>query len=469
MHYTDFKTKENFRTNLGLANKKLLNIVSNTTIALTENLQTLKKDSYHFLINILSPNSRVEKTLHSCLASSMKKSEMMSAKSGYLSFLFSISLIKTLLKNNNLLKINDKEFSELFNDSLENFRRSISKNCEQISEQDFYSSINNICESSILANVIKEAISLGGLEGKIRVEDSKHQSSNFVLELKTGHCFNLKPYEGFLDDGVWESLNVKVLPIDGFIESVSELNTILNRSKDTKNPMLILAHGFSEEVIATLKTNKEHGIFNILPVKTYSGIESLNVINDVAIVTGTDIVSCVKGEQIRFINYDNIPIVSKIRCLPQELIMENSKINPNINAHIKTLLKKREDNISIEDICNLLDKRIKSLFTHSVVVTLPNISSVEKDSTRIKFDIALRACKTLLTHGVVNIDNVINDLQKSSKTDIDNILIQCLLEIKPHLESSIVPTLSLFLGVYFSVKTVLLLLSSSGFVEIQEN
>jgi hypothetical protein len=464
MQQTLFKPQELFRKELSETNNKLLKIIDDVSLALSKELHPIKKDSYHFLTDILFPDTRVEKTLYASLISCMQKCELTSAKSSYVSLLYSCFLMRELFKHSDLLDMNETLLNDMSEKSYAKVKALISKHTKITTEQILNKEIDSICENEVLADIIKEALRLSGLEGKIHIEDSK--SSNYMIEMKNGYSFKVNPFKFFLTNGLWQENNVKVLTIDGMIEKVSELNSILNSTMETKLPMVIIAHGFSEEVVATLKANRDRGILNVMPVRMFSDVESLNVINDISVVCGGDVVSCVKGEQVQFISYDFIPTVQKVRCTATEFVIENAKTIGNVHAHIKSILKKREDNRAVEDICNLLDNRIKSLFSHAVTIHLPNLTKTEKDETKVKLDIALRACKTLLTHGTVNIDNVIEDLESAEiKTEFDKIFLITLKNTRDKLLSKEMPTLSLFLGTYLSTKSTLMLLTSKGFVE----
>jgi chaperonin GroEL (HSP60 family) len=463
MIYTSFKNQETLRLELARANDKLLKILNNVSSVLGKELHPIKKDSYHFLADMLFPETRSEKTLYATIASSMQKSELTSAKSSYMVMLFSVFYLKELLKHADLLNENETLLNDKFDIAFAKFKSAITKHSKIITEERLYKEIHSVCEDETLSTTLVEAMRLSGLEGKIAVEDS-HQS-NYMIEMRNGYSFKLNPFKFFLNNDVWQESNVKVLVVDGMIESVSELNNILNKSMETKIPMVIIGHGFSEEVVATLKANKDHGVLNVMPVRMFPDVESLNVVNDIAVVCGSDIVSCVKGEQVQFVNYDLIPIVEKIRCTSKEFMIENGRTANNVASHIKTLLKKREENRAVEDLCNLIDGRIKSLFSHAVTIHLPNMTKTEKDAIRVKVDIVLRTSKTLLTYGYVNLSDVLTEVEATANSTLDKIFVTVLKNIKAQMESLEIPTLSLFLGTYLSMKSILMLLTSKGFIE----
>ena len=462
---TIFKDKNTTIDELVKGNRKLFDIINNSSIVFGKNSYVIKSDSYHFLTDILNPNTRMEKTLFSVYAYIMKNCEILSANSSFIAFTFSNYLINELYKNKNILNLNETKAKELILLSINKIKTIIENNSIVLTEEKIDEELKNICNNDVLYTSVKEAIKLSGLQGTIHIEDGKQ--NNYLVELKSGYHFNLDTYNIILKNSIWQEEHVKVFIVDGIVEKVSELNKIFNKSLETKIPMVIISHGFEEEVLATIKLNNEKGIFNILPIKTFTDLDSINILNDIAVVCGGDILSSTKGEQVMFADYDALPIVEKIICRGKDLCIENKKTIKNVYSHIDFLLKKRDGNKEITDIQNLIDKRIKNLFSHSVSLWLPQMTDLEKNNTKVKIDICLRVYKTLLNYGYVSIDKIINELsQLKQETIFDKILFNCLKNIKSNFNIGEISSLSLFIGIYMSAKTIIPLMLSNGFVEL---
>lgn len=230
---------------------------------------------------------------------------------------------------------------------------------------------------------------------------------------------------------------------------------------DTKIPVLLIAHGFSEEVISTIKVNVDYKKFNIMPVRLAPDLDSLNVINDIAVVSGGDVVSTLKGQMVCFTEFDSLPMVERVRLTSRELCIENPKTRRAVSDHLRMLLEKRQSNQSVTDLSDLVDKRIQGLIAASVVLRLPNMTAAKRDSTKIKIDIALRTAKTLLSYGTIKFDQVRLD---SSSEPLSKPFIKALTKVQEEIKS--LPTLSAYAGVWFVGKTVLSLMTSNGLVEI---
>jgi hypothetical protein len=260
-----------------------------------------------------------------------------------------------------------------------------------------------------MKEIILEAIQLSGLDGKLRIENGT-QEKLYIIESKKGYSFNIITYPFFfLKEKNIEYNNFKILLIDGVIERVSELEKILLETIKTKIPLVIVSQGFSEEILSTIKVNNDRNIFNIFPILIKPDLEGLNIINDICAVCGGDIVSSLKGEQLIFKEYKDLPIVDYIKILENEIILENNKQSPAVFNQLKFLLDKRKEleKSNIVDLTDLIDKRIKSLFSHSVIIKLPIVSKGENEKIKISFDIILREIKSLLSYGYVNKNDIL--------------------------------------------------------------
>lgn len=462
MTHTSFREKESFLAELQRSNNKMKNLLGRIQVALSEQGYPLKKDTYHFLTRVLEPQTRVERTLYMLLFYAAYQSELLSSGSAYLTVRFANEFIEELLKVPELLTSNEVQLMESFEKITQSYKEQVRSNLCSITEDALKAELGKVCDDSLLSQAIWEAISVSGLEGKIHVEDGT--LSNYVVEQKSGYYFDvLKPFKFMLpNNGVWEVCNAKVMLVDGILERVSELDKVLNKAMSTKIPLLLIAHGFSEEIISTIKVNVDYKNFDIMPVRLAPDLDSLNVINDIAVVSGGDVVSTLKGQMVCFTDFDTLPVVEKVRLSSKELCIENARTRKAVSEHLRMLLEKRQSNQQVSDLADLVDKRIQGLISASVVLRLPNMTSAQRDSTKVKIDISLRTAKTLLSYGRVDFGSVVLD---SSTELLSKPFMTALKKVQEEIKE--LPALSAFAGVYFVGKTILSLMTSGGLVEIQ--
>ena len=438
-----------------------------TEKAFSENLNPLDKESYHFISRLLVPETRWDRILYSHIFKTALQSEKLSATSSYISVLTAISFIETLLKHKDFLQKNEYEVMEIYQTQIAELQKnfqSITKPLTKNLSPDF---IDKICKDSQLSTAIFEAMELSGMEGNIQIENGEGDS--YTVELRYGYHFPAKIYKLFLPTfGMWLQTNCKIFLVDGIVEKVSEIDHILRKSFETKIPLIFVAQGFSEEILATLKTNYDKKNFNIFPVVLGTDLDSLNVLNDISSVTGCKVLSTLTGDMLIYANYDDLPLVDLIKCTENGMLIQHTKNRGAVAAQIKSLIEKRkeQDNRGILDVTSLFDKRISNLLAHTVVIRLPNFNKIENEYIRTKIDISLRTIKSLIAYGYMNLEDIkslsVNleskiPLQIAIKETLKNITEQCKTNDK-------IPTLSVALGLFFTGKSMIQLMCSGGIV-----
>ena len=245
-----------------------------------------------------------------------------------------------------------------------------------------------------LASMLREALKLAGFGGRIIVEKTHSQTPS--VELSRGYNFEVSP--------AW-SLSTKLeapraFVIDGYIEQVSEIHHLLEATVEAKEPAVLFVRGLSEEVLHTLRVNFDRGTLKMVPIVVKFDLEGINSINDIAVATGCDLVSCNKGDLISAIKFENAPIVSSVVVYPGKVVVQHEKTSKAVASHISFLRKKRAQDTTVEDVGVLYDKRIRALSPSHVVIKLPDAKDYVKKSQTI--DIALRTLRSMVDHGVID-------------------------------------------------------------------
>ena len=226
---------------------------------------------------------------------------------------------------------------------------------------------DSINEKSI-ANLVIEAIRLAGFGGKVSIEKSVNSSTS--IELIEGYIFKHK----LTDLKSIKLIKPSVICIDGYIESVSEVNMLFECFAGTKQQLLLISRGMHD-----------------------FDLDGINTITDISIVAGTNPVSCHLGELISSLKDSNAVEIDEAVIIGNSLTLKNSKTRRNINIHVKNLIeKRRSSNVDIED---LITTRIKSLTNNNVVIRLCDDSNYVLKSQAI--DHTLRSIKSMLDYGII--------------------------------------------------------------------
>lgn len=239
--------------------------------------------------------------------------------------------------------------------------------------------------------MIHDALIAAGFVGKILVE--KVESSMPSIELVSGYAFNatshIKAYE------MLES--PKVCVIDGFVESVSEIHHLLEAASSRKQALILYARNFSDDVKNTLSVNYARGTLKVIPYTVPFDLEGANVLVDISIVAGCDLVSSLKGDLISSIKFDELPSLLSANTYSDKTILTNSATSVAVSSHVRKLRNRRATDPT-EKVTSVLDARIRSLTPSQVVVRLPEDLSYVMNAQA--FDRVLRAVKSAIDHGV---------------------------------------------------------------------
>lgn len=250
--------------------------------------------------------------------------------------------------------------------------------------------------SNVDKKILENALNLAGFAGRVIIEKSNSVDS---IEVMKGYSFEgLKPQW----DVNMHIKNCRVLCIDGFIESASEIHNFLSSASETNETILLFIRGLSQDVLNTIRVNYDRGTIKVLPIIVPFDVFGINMINDISIVSGCDLISSLKGDQITTLSVSDTSIIDESIITPAKLTIINSKTNNSVVVHTKTLLEKRSKE-KIDDVIELLDKRIRSLSPNHVVIRLVNDHNW---TSRVQaFDYTLRALRSLSDYGTLLIDD----------------------------------------------------------------
>ena len=250
--------------------------------------------------------------------------------------------------------------------------------------------LKRLLDNELLHSILIEALDLAGLEGRIFIE--RTWGTQTSIEKVNGYNFNVKLPTAFAGT----KQNVKVVVVDGLVESVSEIHHLLQRLSETKDTVLFVGRGFADDVIHTLKVNQARQTLNVIPAVVKYDFDGLNVLNDIALVCGTDVVSAMKGQLISTINADELPTVSLLSCQGSTMTIVNNKSLARTQLQVKALLEKSKE-VELDQFKKVYDDRVRSLTPSSVRIRIADDRSLSEYTE--KFDVVLRVVRSSLQHG----------------------------------------------------------------------
>ena len=268
-------------------------------------------------------------------------------------------------------------------------------------------------ESRQIAN---EAIKLAGANGTIHIDPSSSEKT--LITKVNGYNFPITLPDVFLSaSGMTIEKrydHLKICVIDGLIEKVSEINGLIQKSYEEKQPLILVSRGYGDDVQNTLGVNFSSGNLSIIPALVPYDAFGANLINDIATVSGTDIVSSLKGDIISAVDWSELPTIEKARINPKKLTLTiiNSRTDRSVRVHRKYLRDKKE-NTAITMSSEVFDQRLACLVGHGVIVSLGRDLGDSWGITKDRVESYIRSFRDASRFGLINIDKTVSSVSNS--------------------------------------------------------
>lgn len=287
------------------------------------------------------------------------------------------------------------DFLTSFNSEISKFDEKIRNNMLGVTANNLWDVLRRLTHGTKEFEIVKSTIESIGLEGKIFISESS--SDVTLVEILDGYNFVLdviaKPYS--ID--AWYGNDVRCLVIDGMIETVAEIHSLLESANASKESLAIIARGFDPEVIKTISLNNDRGTLNVVLMKVPFDISSVNILNDVAVVCGSDVLSSEKGQLISAVKINDLSSCDKMIISQNNVNILNDSTSRNVATHASTLAITR-DATNDSFIRNVYDTRLRSLVSRSAKISVPK-SSAKKGLSIERLDFILRSLKSLMKLG----------------------------------------------------------------------
>ena len=347
------------------------------------------------------------------------RSEKISGCGGEILLRSAIATCLDIRKLSRVENLNIEKISKNFNIFLSDLKSFLIKNGSEIHSDD----INNIIEDlskkdKTISDIISSTLELTEGKRKIFVEKSLFKKTS--IEVIEG-CFFKSPVnpEFFGKKDSWKRSDVNCVVVDGFIESVSEIHHILTAASNEKEPYVIFARNFSNDVLHTILMNIKRGTLDVIPVKCPLEEHTANLLGDIAIATGCQIIASDLGQTISSAiqNPDNIKKVKNITIDQKNISIESGSADvlDSIDRKIKTLVEKRkkaENDIEI----SIIDKRIRSLSSGRIFVRIGTSLISENPKAIEIIDRIFRTISSTYISGSVEVSKLL-DFLKIDRTD----------------------------------------------------
>jgi hypothetical protein len=339
-------------------------------------------------------------TLRNLLLNALVSSEAKQSSSGVICGQVLLDFLTQYLRYQHLKESDLKEISD---DLAE-----ISKTSYRATSHEIFEMLKSINRDPISSDIANAAIRLAGSNGTIHLETEA--SSTTIINLVQGYNFPIELPEIFVSAARLSSerkfINPKICVIDGLVERVSEINGMIQKSYEKKQPLILVARGYSSDVQNTLGVNFASGNLSVIPLVVPYDEFGANLVNDIAVVAGCDLVNSLKGDIISAINWDDIKKVSSIKITPssKNMTILNESTKNSVKLHRKFIKDKKSNVLYGGDT---FDKRLACLMGHGVIITLGKDLGDQWGITKDRIEYHLKMFRDASRFGIINLDKTI--------------------------------------------------------------
>lgn len=255
-----------------------------------------------------------------------------------------------------------------------------------------------------IGRLISEAMEKVGRDGVITVEESKSMGTE--LNVVEGMQFDrgyLSPYMATDPDKMVANLeDPYILITDKKITNIQDLLPLLEQVLQEGRQLLVIADDIEGEALATLVLNKLRGTLNIVGVKAPGyGDRRKEMLQDIAILTGGQVISQDLGMDIKEATVDMLGHASKVRVEKELTVIVNgggdkAELDKRI-AQIKTQIEQTESEFDREK----LQERLAKLAGGVAVIHVGAATEVELKERKLRIEDALSATRAAVEEGIV--------------------------------------------------------------------
>ena len=281
----------------------------------------------------------------------------------------------------------------------------IVNNSKQISGSDDIASIGgNSAADPKIGKLIAEAMEKVTTDGVITVEESK--TAETYSEVVEGMMFDrgyIAPYMVTdTEKMVAELDDAFILITDKKISNIQEILPLLEEIVKTGRKLLIIAEDIEGEALTTLVLNKLRGTFTCVGVKAPGfGDRRKEMLQDIAILTGTQVVSADFGLELKDVTLDQLGRARQVKVDKENtIIVDGAGDTDMIKSRVNQIRTQIESTTSDFDREKLME-RLAKLSGGVAVIKVGAATEIEMKEKKLRIEDALAATKAAIEEGIV--------------------------------------------------------------------
>jgi chaperonin GroEL len=255
-----------------------------------------------------------------------------------------------------------------------------------------------------IGNLVTTALDKVGRDGVVTVEESRTGETS--LEVVEGLQFDRgykSPYFVTDNNTMQAVLNdTLILLFNGRISAVKDLLPLLESVSQQNKSLLIIAEDIDGEALATLIVNKMRGILKVAAVKAPDfGERRLHILEDIATLTGGQVVSTDKGMRLDKFNTDWFGNARVVTVGKETTTIVDGKGDENKIETRVLELKQQLDNSKSPYEVEKLQERLAKMVGGVAIINVGGGTEIEMKEKKDRLDDALQATKAALEEGIL--------------------------------------------------------------------
>jgi chaperonin GroEL len=258
--------------------------------------------------------------------------------------------------------------------------------------------------SSLIGEIVADAMEKVGKDGVITVEESKGRETNLEwvegMQIEKGY---ISPYM-VTDPERMEAVypDPLILLYDKKISSIQDLVPVLEKVMQLGKPVLIIAEDVEREALATLVVNKIRGTLNVVAVKAPGfGDRRKAMMGDIAVLAGGTFISEELGIKLDSVDISMLGTAKKIVVTKDTTtIIEGGGTHEAVKgriAQIKAEMERTDSNYDREK----LQERLAKLSGGVAVIQVGASTETELKEKKARIEDALSATRAAVEEGIV--------------------------------------------------------------------
>jgi len=256
-----------------------------------------------------------------------------------------------------------------------------------------------------IGEILASAMDKVGRDGIITVEDAKGTTT--ALDVVDGMQFDrgyLSPYFVTNNDKMHALYNdAYVLVTDKKISTIKDIVPVLERTLESRKPLLIIADDVEGEALQGLVLNRVKTQLQVIAIKAPGfGPSKTDYLNDVCVLTGATLVSSANGTTLDKVTLNELGKMKKVIVDSKTTtIVGTEATKENVTSYVEDLRNRSTDITLSHEELSLLKMRIARLAAGVAVIKVGGATEIEMIERKYRIEDALHATRAAAEDGIV--------------------------------------------------------------------